>query len=166
MFTVVANTSLRKAEIFHFSPTMFRTAQTISANLHLGPNNNSFKASPCLIEVGLCFNDQYWLNTKWLYYLNQGFDLDYEDYFDWTEEFVMEELSILQYQLRLSDENSFKLILLDFAEFPASNFGCSTCEQSIKKLKRCSRCRKTRYCSVECQRQDWNRHKETCASSS
>ncbi|OJT07670.1 hypothetical protein TRAPUB_1469 [Trametes pubescens] len=31
------------------------------------------------------------------------------------------------------------------------------------QLGRCSGCRMTRYCGVECQRRDWRRHKVTCA---
>jgi hypothetical protein len=29
-------------------------------------------------------------------------------------------------------------------------------------MKKCSRCRNATYCSVECQKQDWNRHKTEC----
>ncbi|KAI0748202.1 hypothetical protein C8Q80DRAFT_724437 [Daedaleopsis nitida] len=29
-------------------------------------------------------------------------------------------------------------------------------------LKKCGKCKLTRYCSVECQKQDWPRHKVTC----
>ena len=43
---------------------------------------------------------------------------------------------------------------------------CSNCKHPAKKgedLKRCSRCHITRYCSVECQRKDWDFHRFTCA---
>jgi MYND finger len=41
---------------------------------------------------------------------------------------------------------------------------CDTCQKrsSYTKMKKCSRCRKATYCSQECQRQDWNRHKAEC----
>lgn len=32
----------------------------------------------------------------------------------------------------------------------------------IVKFKRCSRCKVYRYCSGECQRKDWSRHKRVC----
>ena len=43
---------------------------------------------------------------------------------------------------------------------------CSNCKHPAKKgedLKRCSRCHITRYCSVECQRKDWDFHRFACA---
>jgi len=38
---------------------------------------------------------------------------------------------------------------------------CHICQKDAKD-KLCSRCRKVRYCSVECQKKDWNRHKKFC----
>ena len=43
---------------------------------------------------------------------------------------------------------------------------CSNCKHPAKKgedLKCCSRCHITRYCSVECQRKDWDFHRFACA---
>ena len=43
---------------------------------------------------------------------------------------------------------------------------CSNCKHPAKKgedLKRCSRCHITRYCSIECQRKDWDFHRFACA---
>ncbi|KAJ6460978.1 hypothetical protein C8R45DRAFT_536450 [Mycena sanguinolenta] len=52
-------------------------------------------------------------------------------------------------------------------KFPLSG-SCAVChdetEKSRKNLKQCSRCELTRYCSVDCQRADWNRHKVCCAA--
>eukprot|EP00934_Nitzschia_sp_Nitz4_P000325 Nitzschia sp. Nitz4//scaffold255_size41878//31872//33107//NITZ4_007411-RA/size41878-processed-gene-0.67-mRNA-1//-1//CDS//3329544389//325//frame0 len=41
---------------------------------------------------------------------------------------------------------------------------CDTCNKRspYTKMKKCSRCRKATYCSVECQKRDWNRHKPEC----
>lgn len=42
---------------------------------------------------------------------------------------------------------------------------CNNCkkEEAIKNnYKQCSRCKKVRYCSVECQKQDWKEHKLNC----
>lgn len=38
---------------------------------------------------------------------------------------------------------------------------CHTCGLT-ENLKRCSRCQKVVYCSLACQRKDWNTHKEKC----
>lgn len=38
---------------------------------------------------------------------------------------------------------------------------CKTCNQK-KPLKRCSRCKRVSYCSIECQHADWSNHKEFC----
>ncbi|KAJ7148720.1 hypothetical protein C8R43DRAFT_515159 [Mycena crocata] len=51
------------------------------------------------------------------------------------------------------------------AKYPLSS-SCAVChndaEESRRNLKQCSKCELTRYCSVECQRTDWSRHKECC----
>ena len=36
--------------------------------------------------------------------------------------------------------------------------------EKIKRLSRCSKCKKVRYCSTQCQQSDWQRHKLVCAS--
>ncbi|KAI0807509.1 hypothetical protein C8Q74DRAFT_1227877 [Fomes fomentarius] len=45
---------------------------------------------------------------------------------------------------------------------------CACCERDETvnlgtALKKCSGCKLTRYCSVECQKKDWPRHKVTCS---
>jgi hypothetical protein len=43
---------------------------------------------------------------------------------------------------------------------------CAGCgKQSCDKFKRCLRCKITAYCSIECQRSDWRKHKLVCAKS-
>jgi len=39
---------------------------------------------------------------------------------------------------------------------------CPGCNGLCMKSLRCSRCRRTVYCSVECQRRDWEKHRATC----
>lgn len=39
---------------------------------------------------------------------------------------------------------------------------CAYCDKSSTDLKRCGRCKKTYYCSAECQRKDWEKHKLSC----
>merc|ERR1719215_141088 len=41
---------------------------------------------------------------------------------------------------------------------------CDTCKkrQSYTRMKKCSRCRNATYCSIECQKKDWPRHKSVC----
>lgn len=38
---------------------------------------------------------------------------------------------------------------------------CAVCG-SFDKLKACQRCEKQKYCSVQCQKADWKRHKTYC----
>lgn len=49
-------------------------------------------------------------------------------------------------------------------EKKAKQVTCDTCKKrsSYTKMKKCSACRSATYCSVECQKQDWNRHKTEC----
>jgi len=41
---------------------------------------------------------------------------------------------------------------------------CDTCQKKFPytKMKKCSRCRRATYCSVDCQRLDWQRHRDVC----
>lgn len=40
---------------------------------------------------------------------------------------------------------------------------CSTCNKSsLEKMKLCSKCKYAYYCSQECQKEDWPKHKEKC----
>jgi hypothetical protein len=43
---------------------------------------------------------------------------------------------------------------------------CACCQKQGTgvKLLACSRCRKTFYCSVACQKQEWTQHKKTCVA--
>ena len=47
-----------------------------------------------------------------------------------------------------------------------ATFECNTCKKQLPKMKRCGRCGFAYYCSVECQRKDWPRHKEGCMKAS
>ena len=39
---------------------------------------------------------------------------------------------------------------------------CEKCGKEAEKMKKCSACRLARYCSEECQREDWKKHKGSC----
>jgi hypothetical protein len=39
---------------------------------------------------------------------------------------------------------------------------CALCEDSHEDLKKCGRCESVRYCSEECQEEDWPEHKRVC----
>ena len=39
---------------------------------------------------------------------------------------------------------------------------CGNCGKELDTIKRCSRCKKTKYCSKECQRAHWKVHKQKC----
>ena len=41
--------------------------------------------------------------------------------------------------------------------------GCSVCCDT-DHLQQCGRCKMTRYCSAECQKSDWPKHKKVCAA--
>uniref|UniRef100_A0A7S2YSZ1 MYND-type domain-containing protein n=1 Tax=Entomoneis paludosa TaxID=265537 RepID=A0A7S2YSZ1_9STRA len=49
-------------------------------------------------------------------------------------------------------------------EKKAKRVQCDTCEKKFPytKMKKCSRCRKATYCSVECQKADWEKHRTSC----
>lgn len=39
---------------------------------------------------------------------------------------------------------------------------CDTCHEIKDKMFVCSRCKEVRYCSTECQKEDWSSHKNIC----
>ncbi len=39
---------------------------------------------------------------------------------------------------------------------------CATCDDSHEGLKKCGRCQLVRYCSEDCQSEDWEEHKRVC----
>jgi MYND finger len=47
----------------------------------------------------------------------------------------------------------------------AAHKRCDACQKPAKRLKACGRCRKTHYCSVECQKSAWGEHKLVCEPS-
>jgi MYND finger len=49
-------------------------------------------------------------------------------------------------------------------EKKAKKVECDTCSRKFPytKMKKCSSCRNATYCSVDCQRMDWQRHKYNC----
>jgi len=51
-----------------------------------------------------------------------------------------------------------------YTEFYSSGI-CKTCENYSSDLSKCSRCKNVNYCSVNCQKKDWKRHKKVCSES-
>ena len=41
---------------------------------------------------------------------------------------------------------------------------CAKCNRSAKNLRRCSKCKNVYYCSIDCQRADWHKHKPLCGT--
>ena len=39
---------------------------------------------------------------------------------------------------------------------------CDNCEGEFEKVGKCKSCKVAKYCSVECQQQDWAHHKKVC----
>jgi hypothetical protein len=47
-------------------------------------------------------------------------------------------------------------------EFKENNNECACCQDRLKPLLNCGACKKVKYCSKECQKEDWKRHKLVC----
>jgi hypothetical protein len=65
------------------------------------------------------------------------------------------------------DEDSIYVIVKDdFAagQIQLSEFGlqCTVCHSNKDGIFKCSKCKKTYYCSRECQIKDWKQHKQSC----
>ena len=97
-----------------------------------------------------------------------GFQAHREDVEKWKRRIIYERL------LRGGDEDAkgysfvhdVLKITADRNVFTAVN-GCVTCRKSVPavaELKKCKACRVVYYCSKECQRADWPRHKRECSA--
>ena len=48
------------------------------------------------------------------------------------------------------------------APLPQMEIKCRACGTKQGRFRKCSRCKAAHYCSVECQKYDWQFHKRTC----
>ena len=56
-------------------------------------------------------------------------------------------------------------LLTDHAKASQAEDGarvCQMCGEKSEKMKKCSACKQVRYCSKDCQLEDWNGHKKSC----
>lgn len=58
--------------------------------------------------------------------------------------------------------NSVTYIIIYFNYLMVEKANCSVCSQPSEALKQCSLCHDISYCSQDCQRKDWPRHKSEC----
>jgi hypothetical protein len=49
---------------------------------------------------------------------------------------------------------------------PAAAKACDQCGKTCNKPKRCSKCKSVWYCSAECQKKAWKKHKKECVATS
>jgi hypothetical protein len=64
-------------------------------------------------------------------------------------------------QVKHNEKNTKAVQLVDKILNKLTN-NCEFCGSSSKRLKVCSKCEKVRYCSRECQVQDYKKHKKEC----
>ncbi len=58
---------------------------------------------------------------------------------------------------------SVKTTLHASGEHMGTPIPCKSCGKTDTRLMRCSKCQRVKYCSVSCQRADWQNHKSFCA---
>lgn len=67
---------------------------------------------------------------------------------------------------QLNDQDSNKASAWTEDHFDARKFFnqsfCVTCQIQGQNLQRCSQCKSVTYCSTDCQKADWKKHKERC----
>lgn len=77
--------------------------------------------------------------------------------FDWSA--VKKFFPLYLFSLSKMDEQ-------DFADVSPEPFSvkvvCTYCQVYYPSMKKCARCNCSYYCSVECQKKDWSRHKSQC----
>ena len=71
------------------------------------------------------------------------------------------DIDLVKNKTTLSDENIAQMLVLNRWH----NKICDTCKDKRvpEKLKHCGKCCLTFYCSVECQRKNWEEHRKRCA---
>lgn len=78
---------------------------------------------------------------------------DLKDNWDLLSKFIPGNPSLKDVETKIKSEKGFRIRT------------CNGCRKKThEKLKMCSRCETTHYCSVECQRSDYSEHKLKCAS--
>ncbi|EGN93494.1 hypothetical protein SERLA73DRAFT_115908 [Serpula lacrymans var. lacrymans S7.3] len=76
----------------------------------------------------------------------------------------LESIGNFSENLNSEEAQSRESRLKDAGGSTQQNSVCAACEKEGKpKLLLCSKCRKVSYCSVECQRREWKKHKPQCA---
>ena len=127
--------------------TIYYDFKNKSHALHDLPNHNNMHNS--------CIDS--WLPSprgKWVILSLRTEKLNYLIDFDELFETVLDELwksgiaEPIEY-----DYDSFKEPIKMF---------CTFCKKQKESMKKCSRCKLNRYCSRECQKNDWKEHKTIC----
>ena len=67
---------------------------------------------------------------------------------------------------KLSAEAAVEHFSISVDKCDDSEIGCTRClkKRSLTVLRRCTGCKRSRYCSKDCQRSDWPSHKQLCKS--
>ena len=85
-------------------------------------------------------------------------------------EFSVQQLLLLILALRnkiidnRGDQKSSSVKPASAVGVSSSNFSvCASCGKYSAELKKCSACKKTKYCDQICQRKNWKKHKKICA---
>ena len=89
---------------------------------------------------------------------------DAEFKFEISPFFIIDRRELGEYsqKKRLCYDNSFFSKTEDKKDPEIPENSCAYCLKKPEKLFMCSQCKKVHYCSKECQRNDWKKHKEKC----
>ena len=77
---------------------------------------------------------------------------------------MISETDVIKRRLAAGDDAGDSLLALLLIPAGGAFEKCSGCEAQKPRtdLKRCSECKDVWYCSVECQRADWQSHRKLC----
>jgi len=73
-------------------------------------------------------------------------------------------MSVVEFaKLRSSEEPDERAIMAALTRRGEKPTGCQVCHKTEVTLKKCAACGSAWYCSSNCQKQDWGKHKSTCS---
>lgn len=158
---------------------LFRLSEEMNRYIEL----ESERLSSCIREKRI--EEKNYINTKWNYDSYDRFDIDDDTYFQGDTDYDQSLMELKQINLFALVEKFTFLIGTDMHYWSGvimrnscrrnelkggvrqcGNLDCRKWENYRREFSKCRRCKRTKYCSKDCQMHAWNSHRNWCIPSS